>query len=524
VTSSSLPSKLVCAGCGAEIPADEPFPFRCPRADEDAAAGGDVDHVLRRELGPSFLSAGEARELFLDPEPNPFLRYRRLLHSHIVGLSQGLTDPEYIELVERLDQAVAKVDGRAGKGFVETPFQPEDELGRHLGLSPEQLWVKDETGNVSGSHKGRHLQGVMIWLEVRCELARERGFGESGRAPVAGGAQTRSARPSGWVALRPHRSPSGLSDAGGDQEGEPHLAIASCGNAALAAAVVARAAGRPLDVYVPPDAHPRVLERLQEHGAHLTPCPRTAGETGDPCFRRFREAVTAGALPFTCQGSENGLVIEGGKTLVWEMASRLLEQRPLDRLLIQVGGGALASSCIQGLDEAKALGVLPRLPRIHTVQTEGASPLRRAWRRVVERLLGETGQTDAAALTDAECARRVAELPERRIDVALRHAAHHRSEYMWPWETEPRSLATGILDDETYDWLSVVEGLVRTGGWPLVASEAELAEAHRAVREHTGVPADPTGTAGVAGLLPLIRGGEMGNDERVAVLLTGARR
>jgi hypothetical protein len=34
------------------------------------------------------------------------------------------------------------------------------------------------------------------------------------------------------------------------------LAIASCGNAALAAAVVARAGGWPLTVFVPPDADP----------------------------------------------------------------------------------------------------------------------------------------------------------------------------------------------------------------------------------------------------------------------------
>ena len=32
------------------------------------------------------------------------------------------------------------------------------------------------------------------------------------------------------------------------------LAIASCGNAALAAAVIARAADWPLDVFIPPDA------------------------------------------------------------------------------------------------------------------------------------------------------------------------------------------------------------------------------------------------------------------------------
>ena len=46
---------------------------------------------------------------------------------------------------------------------------------------------------------------------------------------------------------------------------------------------------------------------------------------------------------------------------------------------------------------------------------------------------------------------------------ALAHAARHRADFMWPWETEPVSVATGILDDETYDWLAVVRGTIESG-------------------------------------------------------------
>jgi len=31
---------------------------------------------------------------------------------------------------------------------------------------------------------------------------------------------------------------------------------------------------------------------------------------------------------------------------------------------------------------------------------------------------------------------------------------------MWPWEETPRSVAHGILDDETYDWLAIVKGIM----------------------------------------------------------------
>ena len=65
------------------------------------------------------------------------------------------------------------------------------------------------------------------------------------------------------------------------------------------------------------------------------------------------------------------------------------------------------------------------------------------------------------------------------IQDELHYAATHRSEFMWPWEEEPISIATGILDDETYDWLAVVEGMLLTGGVPLVVDEQTLGESTR---------------------------------------------
>ena len=68
----------------------------------------------------------------------------------------------------------------------------------------------------------------------------------------------------------------------------PPLAIASCGNAALAAAVLARAAARALQVFVPPERRAAVVARLHALGATVDTCPRAPGEPGDPCVHRFR--------------------------------------------------------------------------------------------------------------------------------------------------------------------------------------------------------------------------------------------
>jgi threonine synthase len=474
---TELLTRLRCSGCGAEPKPDEALPFRCP----NAGKGDDVDHVLRRELVLANAFRGPAwRETFLDAERNPFVRYRRLFHSFSVATARGMNEADYVHLVRSLDGAIAEV---AGTGFEETPFSRHDRLNAALGRSSGFILIKDETGNVSGSHKARHLAGIAIWLEV--------------------------ARRTGLLAAESARQ---------------RLAIASCGNAALAAAIVAKAVGRELDVFVPPDAHPRVTELLRRLGACLTVCEREAGVPGDPCVHRFHDDLEAGALPFGVQGNENGLTLEGGLALGWEIVSALLRDgATLDRVFIQVGGGALASSCAQALREAAAIGVLEKVPRIHAVQTEGGHPLRRAWERVVRRAL--SGEVTSVGEPDESLALRLAarDMVDARAE-AIRYAATHRSEFMWPWESVPHSAAHGILDDETYDWLALVEAMLETGGYPVVASEPEVLEANDVGKRATGIPVDHTGTAGLAGLLHLVNQGVIGGADSVAVLFTGRER
>jgi threonine synthase len=442
-------STIRCSGCGHVAGPDDPYPFRCPQAGTD-----DTDHVMTRVLGAQCTSFPRGSE------QNPFLRYRALMHSYHVAMAHGMPDAGYGDLVASLDESVAAVDGH---GFRVTPFFRSRELGESLAFSSGGVWVKNETGNVSGSHKGRHLMGVLIHLAVMEETA--------------------------------------VLDPGNRRD----LAIASCGNAALAAAVVARAGGWRLTVFVPPDADPGILRRLRQLHADIVICPRERGVLGDPAYLRLREKLDRGALPFTAQGNENGLNLEGGQTLGYELAADLASlPGGLDHLIIQVGGGALASSCIQALREAADLGALDRLPRVHTVQTSGAHPLERAYQRVRELLPDQPG-------------------PEAVRD-AMTKAAAHRSAFMQPWEEEPKSVATGILDDETYDWRAVVEGMLLTGGHPLVVGEDLLVEANRLAVSATGIRVDPTGSSGLAGLLQMRRSGAIGDQDRVAVLFTGTRR
>ena len=427
-----------CAVCGADTPIDQPLSWRCP----GGAHGGHHAPRLVQSIAP----------LRSNGDPNPFVAFRRYLAWDAFAAAHGLAPDERDTIVRALDARVADV---AGTGFVTTPFGRADALSDALGFTADGgVWVKDETHSVAGSHKARHLFSILLHLVTVEHL---------GIAPWQTGSSSAIAR--------------------------PPLAIASCGNAALAASTLAASVEWPIRVFVPPSASSTVLARLHALGATVVECPRRADDPpGDPCVHRFREAVAAGAVPFSVQGTENAWCLDGGRTIGWEMARHMEEQEvgpPLDRLFVQVGGGAFAACLAAGF---RMSGITPRL---HAVQTESCAPLSRAWQR-------------SAAVGGAKA------------------AASHWDECMWPWEHVGTSAADGILDDETYDWLPVLESMAEGHGAPVVATEQHVLEANTLAHTHTDVDPSHTGSAGLAGLLALRS--ELGADERVAVVLSGIRR
>lgn len=419
----------------------------------------------------------------MSPDRSTFRRYARYLEAWRRVEQGEITGTELIEAIDSLDAAVAAVEGR---GFEVTPFAPQPELASAVGLDPSvELWVKDETGNVSGTHKARHLFGTALAHRLD---------GETASGPEVSGT-------------------------------EAPYAIASCGNAALAAAVLARAVGRGLDVYVPVWANPAVTDRITELGGRVVRCPRTEGVLGDPAHHAMNAAVAAGAVPFSCQGTDTPTAIDGARTLAYEMTDALADaDRPgpphLDRVFVQVGGGALATALVTGLAASEDLD---RLPVIHAVQPEGNHPLVRAWDRVTAEFTGQpaVAHNQARATTDesgaagslqhvadnqarAAVAAELGRLGDEAVRAVGTRLAADPQRYMTPWETEPVSYATGILDDIAYDWTAVVEAMLRSGGHPVVASEDDLRQAHRLARLHTGIKVCPTGASGLGGLLALL--------------------
>ena len=219
---------LVCAVCGARESISTPLSWLCPNA-----TSSDRHHVLHFESSVEPFRPTD--------DVNPYLAFRRYLAVDSLGESLGLSDAQRVSIITSADEAVSRV---AGTGFLRTPLTRCDKLSEALGFSATGgIWVKDETANVGGSHKARHIFTELLHL-LMVEAA--------GRAP--------------WTPTT-----------------RPSLAIASCGNAAIAASTLAAAMSWPIAVHVPPTAAAAVLETLKTLGATIVVCPRRDTDpAGDP--------------------------------------------------------------------------------------------------------------------------------------------------------------------------------------------------------------------------------------------------
>lgn len=426
--------RLRCVSCGTVVPVSTALSWRCPNA-----VAGDRRHVLVIESDDS------GGDFVPDDSDNPFVAFRRMLAWDAFAASTGMADDDRRSFIERIDGLVAEV---AGTGFRFTPVSRESRLSDELAFSSSGgVWVKDETHNVAGSHKARHLFTELLHLL----LAESRGL-----AP--------------WTAST-----------------RPELAIASCGNAAIAASTLAAAVRWPIRVFVPSSADGVVVETLTMLGATIERCPRRDDDPpGDPCVLRFRERVAGGAVPFGVQGTENAWCLDGGRVIGWEIIHQL-GRDALTHMVIQVGGGAFAA----GIGEAFVLAGCSTA--LVAAQTQGCAPLERAWR-----MAASTGGTLGAGPRWSDC--------------------------MWPWESTPTSLADGILDDETYDWVEVCDAMTKTGGFPVVSPETDVVAAYELAHRFTSVDVSPTGSAGLAGLLTLRSLNHIDDDARVGLVFSGIRR
>ena len=476
---------LKCTGCKAEYNLMKcGLLSSCPNMKND-----NINHLLEKDISLTPLSKIIINAINIHDNP-----YRVFKEFYSVYHLANFLNINFNEILDSIDTALNKLREPAFK------FTEFSTCSFHRNKQNIRFVYKNETNNITGSHKARHLMGNILYIEVL--------------------------RKAGVI------------------KNKPHLAIYSCGNAALAAAAIAKAACYKLKVFVPEDINFNVKKSLELFNADIAICKRNCGESGDPCYLRFHKALQTGYIPFSCSGPDNWANIEGGKSLAQEMFVQAKQAgQKIDSVIIQVGGGALASSAIRTIDDFHYTGFIKKSPKIFTVQTESAYPLVRAYYLLIKQI---------AADNNLECV-----LPEcnnsfeqelliypithklqlkkiihfikenyntTSIQSVLAEARLHKNKYMWPWEESPKSIAHGILDDITYDWMKIIEGMFKSGGFPITVSESLLIEANKLGKKITGIKVDPTGTSGFAGLLKLVDSGWITENKTPAVMFTGAER
>jgi threonine synthase len=202
-----------------------------------------------------------------------------------------------------------------------TPLLRVARLAQRHGF--EQLWVKDESINPTGSFKARGLAAAVT------------------RAAAAGAAQ---------------------------------LVVPTAGNAGVALAAYAARAGVRARVYAPRTTPAPILAQIRAYGADLVLLDGHIGDCGQAA-RAF--AAESGALDVSTL--REPYRIEGKKTLGLELAEHMSWTLP-DVIVYPTGGGTGLIGMWKAFNELTAAGwVRGAVPRLYSAQASGCAPVVQAF-------------------------------------------------------------------------------------------------------------------------------------------------
>lgn len=246
------------------------------------------------------------------------------------------------------------------------------------------------------------------------------------------------------------------------------VACASTGNTASSMAAYAAHAGIRALVFVP---RGKVATGKLAQTAAYGATTLIVNGGFDECLTLAREASRE--LGVYLANSVNPWRIEGQKTIAWELLAQLGWDAP-DWIALPAGALGNTSAFGKALREARALGLISRVPRLLAVQAAGAAPFARGF---------ENGFAE-------------------RVTV---HA---------------ETLATAIRIGDPASWDRAVVAITETNGVVVSVTDTEILNA-KAVIDAAGVGCEPASAASVAGVRALVERGTIAPAERVVCILTG---
>ncbi len=246
------------------------------------------------------------------------------------------------------------------------------------------------------------------------------------------------------------------------------VACASTGNTSASLSAYAAQAGIPSFVLVPEGRiSAGKLAQTLAYGAQTL---QLQGDFDD-CLRLARDA--SASLGVYLVNSLNPFRVEGQKTIVLELLQQLGWEAP-DWIALPAGNLGNTAAFGKALREARALGLIDRVPRLLAVQAAGAAP--------------------------------------------FAHAFGDRFASRVPVRAETRATAIRIGDPASWD--RAVQAIRETNGAVEAVSDEDIFAAKRVI-DTAGVGCEPASAASVAGVRALVARGEIRKDERVVAVLTG---
>jgi threonine synthase len=165
--------------------------------------------------------------------------------------------------------------------------------------------------------------------------------------------------------------------------------------------------------------------------------------------------------------------VEGQKTIVFELLQQLGWNAP-DFIVLPAGNLGNTAAFGKALREAKALGLITKVPRLVSVQAAGAAPFARAYRE----------------------------------DFAARYTV------------QAETIATAIRIGDPASWDRAVRAIRETNGIVMTADDQAIIDAKLTI-DGAGVGCEPASAASVAGVRQLVRDGIIGTHDTVVAVLTG---
>lgn len=251
--------------------------------------------------------------------------------------------------------------------------------------------------------------------------------------------------------------------------GAPGVELPSAGNAAIAAAVFAAAAGLPARVAVPADTPQAVVDSCRRFGAELLRAEGTLVEAG----ALLRESAKGFWDLSTLREPYR---LEGKKSMGYELAEQFGWSLP-DWIFYPTGGGTGLIAMHKAFEELSQLGLIGRRrPRFVAVQMSGCAPI---------------------------------------VD-----AFHRGAESAVPWQ-RPRTRVWGLRVPKAIGDFLILRALRDSGGTAVAVEEqVALATQARLAREQ-GLDWGPEGSACYAALEKLVDEGALEAGDRVVLFQTG---